>query len=317
MNERSRPVLVTGATGLVGTHTCRELLRRGWKVRALARDVMKSAIRLGHLPLELRIGDVRNRSDLDSALDGCGAVVHLAAIAIEAGRNSYRETNTSATATLIEAARAKGVRRLVYMSQSGADSASPHAFLRSKGIAQDAVTQSGLDWTVLRPSVIFGREDEFVNVLARLVRLSPLVFPLPDGGCARFQPISVDDVARAVAESLARRNTIGGVYGIGGPVPLSLREMTDRILTAMRVSRRIVPIPVSVLRPVVALMQRILPNPPVTTGLLALLSADNTVPDNAIESTFETTPVPFAPEEIGYLRAITTSSALSSLFRKG
>src|SRR5258707_1480209 len=94
------------------------------------------------------------------------------------------------------------------MSQNGANSTSRHRFLRSKGVAEDMVTSSNLKWTVLKPSVIFGPEDEFVNVLARLVRLSPLVFPLPGGGVARFQPISVDDVARAILECLQEFNSI-------------------------------------------------------------------------------------------------------------
>ena len=88
------------------------------------------------------------------------------------------------------------------MSQNGASPTSPYRFLRSKGVAEEIVTSSNLKWTVIKPSVIFGPEDEFVNVLARLVRLSPLVFPLPGGGVARFQPIAVDDVARAVRKSL-------------------------------------------------------------------------------------------------------------------
>lgn len=313
---RSKPVVVTGASGLVGARVCAELARGGWKIRAVVRDARKAAVRLGHLPLELRVGDIRNGDSMRAALNGAGSLVHLAAIAIEKTGESYEASNSDGTKVLLESARAEGVERLVYMSQNGSDSKSPFPFLRSKGIAQDAVTSSNLKWTVLRPSVIFGPEDEFINVLARLVRLSPLVFPLPGGGVARFQPVAVDDVARAVARVLGDDRTIGKVYSLGGPAPLSLRQMTERILIAMNTSRVLVGIPVSALRPVVALAGNLLPNPPVTTGLLDLLAIDNVIPENDLEDALGIQPTPFAPEELLYLRKITAGSAVRSLFHR-
>lgn len=307
-------MLVTGAAGFVGTHTCRELVRRGWKVRALVRDAAKGASRLGELKLELRVGDVRDESALASALEGASAVVHLAAIAIERGGDDYESTNTDATQLLVRQAARAGATRFIYMSQNGASSSSPYAFLRSKGLAEDAVRASGLRWTALKPSVIFGPEDAFVNVLARMIRLTPLVFPLPGGGSARFQPVAVDDVARCVGICLERDDTIGSVYSLGGSAELTLREMTERILAAMDTRRALVPVPIATLRPLVALMQRVLPKPPVTTGLLDLLSLDNVVPENDLERAFAITPVPFAPEEIVYVRRVTLRNAIESLF---
>jgi len=221
--DKKKPVLVTGASGLVGIHTCRELCKNGWKVRALIRDPAKAAMSLGQLPVEFRVGDVRDATALRSSLHGCGAVVHLAAIAIEKKTEKYVETNTAATDRLISASRAEGVQRLIFMSQNGADSKSPYPFLHSKGIAQDSVKTSGLQWTVLRPSVIFGPEDQFVNVLARLIRLTPKFFPLPGGGKARFQPIAVDDVAKVVRLSLEKKETLHQAFDLGGAVPIYMK----------------------------------------------------------------------------------------------
>jgi uncharacterized protein YbjT (DUF2867 family) len=313
---RSKPVVVTGASGLVGTHLCEMLATGGWKVRAIVRDTGKAAQRLGHLPLEIRTGDVRNVSDMRSALSGAGAVVHLAAIAIEKPGESYSSTNADAARVLVDSAAAESVTRFIHMSQNGSDSRSPHAFLRSKGVAQDIVQDSNLRWTILRPSVIFGPEDEFVNVLARLVRLSPLVFPLPGGGTARFQPIAVADVAKAIVKCLEDDTTVNRTLALGGAVPLTLRQMTERILIAMGASRAVVGVPVSVLRPVIAMAQRILPNPPVTTSLLDLLEVDNTISPNDLRDRLGIDPVPFAPEELLYLRKITVSSALASLTKR-
>ena len=183
-------------------------------------------------------------------------------------------------------------------------------------MAQDMVTESDRQWTVLRPSVIFGPEDEFVNVLARLVRLTPLIFPLPGGGIARFQPVAVADIARAILRTLEDDATIRRSYSIGGATPLTLRQMTERILIAMNASRMLVGVPVSVVRPVVALMQRALPHPPVTTGLLDLLAMDNIVEPNDLDTELGIRPIPFAPEELLYLKQIRFGSALESLFRR-
>ena len=315
--DKKRPVLVTGATGLVGIHTCRELTKNGWQVRALVRDPAKAALSLGQLPVEFRVGDVRDASTLRSSLNGCGAVVHLAAIAIESKAEKYAETNTAATERLISAARAENVRRVIFMSQNGADSRSRHPFLHSKGVAQDSIKTSGLQWTVLRPSVIFGPEDQFVNVLGRLIRLTPKILPLPGGGKARFQPIAVDDVARVVRLTLEKKETVQQSYDLGGPAPLSLRDKTERNLMAMGTTRKIIPVPVKALRPIVVLMQRLLPNPPVTPGLLDLLEVDNTVSTNALTAIFRVVPTPFAGDELGYLRRITVRSAFRSLFERG
>jgi NADH dehydrogenase len=246
-------------------------------------------------------------------MQGCDTVVHLVAIAIERRGQTYEEVNTLGTQRVIDAMRAVGARRLVHMSQNHAASTSRFRFLRSKGVAEDLVRASGLEWTVLRPSVIFGPEDEFVNVLARLVRLSPVIYPLPGGGRARFQPVHVDDVARAVAIALERATMVSRAFDLGGPAQLSLRQMTERVLVAMEAKRVLVPLPVRVLRPLVAIAQRVLPSPPVTTGLLDLLAIDNVVQGDGLRTDFGLTPTPFAPEELAYLRAIRLSDALRSL----
>jgi len=314
--DKKRPVLVTGAAGLVGIHTCRELSKNGWQVRALIRDPARAAMALGQLPVEFRVGDVRDASTLRSSLSGCGAVVHLAAIAIEKKGESYAESNTAATERLISAARAESVQRLIFMSQNGADSRSPYPFLHSKGVAQNSVKTSGLGWTILRPSVIFGPEDQFVNVLGRLIRLTPKIFPLPGGGTARFQPIAVDDVARVIRLSLEKKETVNQVYDLGGAIPLTLRQMTERILTAMGTDRTLVAVPIKILRPIVALAERLLPNPPVTSSLLDLLALDNTISNNALSEYFKVVPIPFAADELQYLRRITAKNALRSLFER-
>jgi NADH dehydrogenase len=315
LSGHGRRVVVTGAAGFVGTHTCRALAQNGWRVRALVRNAARATERLAHLPVEIRVGDILDAPYLRSSMDGAAAVVHLAAVAIERDGDTNQSANDEATRAVIEAADAARVTRIVHMSQNGSDSASPHRFLRSKGIAQDLVTSSGLEWTVLRPSVIFGPEDGFANVLARLVRLTPFVLPLPAFGASRFQPIAVDDVASVVALALGDDATVSQVFPLGGSTALTLRQIAGRILVAMNAHRFIVGVPTAAIRPLVAAMWHLVPRPPVTTELLATLAVDNTVPDNTLSSIFGIRPTPFAPEELLYLKRITPGDALRSLFR--
>jgi NADH dehydrogenase len=308
-------VLVTGAGGLVGSHACRELSARGWTVRALVRDEAKARERLSGAAVEIVLGDLRDPTAVAAAVRGAAAIVHCAAIAIETKEATYEAVNTDATAALLSAASGAAVPRFVHMSQNGASSASPHRFLRSKGVAEDLVRASDRAWTVLRPSVIFGPEDEFVNVLARLVLLSPVVYPLPGGGTARFQPVAVGDVAQAIAIALERDSTVGQAYALGGPAPMTLREIAQHVLAAMGVRRLLVGAPVPVLKPLVAIAQRVLPNPPVTTGLLALLDNDNVTPDNALRSEFGIEPTALDAHSLGYLKSLTTGAAFRSLFQ--
>jgi NADH dehydrogenase len=312
---RGRRIVVTGAAGFVGSHTCRQLAADGWRVLALVRNPVRAAERLGHLKIEIRVGDLLDTAYLRSSMDGADSVVHLAAIAIERNGDTYQSANVDATRNVVESASVAGVRRLLHMSQNGAASNSPHRFLRSKGTAQDIVTSSSLAWTVLRPSVIFGAEDEFVNVLARMIRLTPIILPLPAHGRTRFQPVAVDDVASAIARAMADDTTSDHIFPIGGSAELSLRDIAERILIAMHTSRVVVGVPTAIIRPFVAALWHIVSTPPVSSELLDILSADNTVPLNTLSSSFGITPTPFAPEELLYLRRITARDAFRSLFR--
>lgn len=312
---RAAPVVVTGAAGLVGVQVCHQLAARGWTVRAVVHRPDAALRRLSAIPHQTVVGDIRDPATQDAALRGAGAIIHLAAIAVERGGQSYDAVNSAATGGLLDAARRHGVDRVVFMSQNGAAADARSRFLRSKGLAEALVRASDRQWTVFRPSVIFGEGDAFVTVLAHLARLTPAIVPLPDGGRARFQPVAATDVAHAAAAALEMPDTIGRAYPLGGPEVLTLREMMDRVLEAMGIHRAIVGVPLPLLRPLVAVAQRVLPRPPVTTTLLALLRRDNTVPDSALGQ-FGIAPTPFTAASIGYVREVTITGAVRSLFAR-
>lgn len=310
-------VLVTGAAGFVGNNTVRRLVEMGRPVRALVRSTEKARIRLGHLgdKVEIVQGDVLDRDSLSKAMKEVSAVVHTVAISMEKGGQTYEEVNYQGTINTADAALNAGVRRFINISQNGADSRLPYRFLKSKGRAQDYIASSDLRWTALRPSTIFGPQDEFFNTFARLLRLTPLVFPLVGGGKAEFQPVSIFDVAEAVARSLEDDSTIGKELVLGGPEVLTLGEIEKRVIQALGTSRILIPAPTGLLRPVVFLMERLLPGSPVTTSLLDLLAVPNTTPDNALVNVFHMQPIPFSGEHITYLKDNTIGTALNKFLR--
>jgi uncharacterized protein YbjT (DUF2867 family) len=308
-------VLVTGGAGFVGSTAVRRMAGMGMPVRALVRDAAKARRRLGDVAdrVEVVTGDVTAADRLPPLLRDVTAVVHLAAIALEKRGQSYEAVNYQGTVNLVDAANRAGVVRFIHMSQNGADSASPYRFLRSKGRAQDYVARAAPRWTALRPSSIFGPHDEFFNAIARLVRVTPGVFPLIGGGGAEFQPVSVHDVAEAIVRALADDGTVGQELGLGGPEVLTLGEIERRILRTLGARRLLVPAPAWLLRLPVRLMERVLPGSPVSGELLDLLAVPNTVPRNALVERFGMAPAPFAGEHITYLRRHTARSALGNL----
>jgi NADH dehydrogenase len=310
-------ILVTGANGYVGNNTVRRLVELGKPVRALVRDTEKTRKRLGELEGKIEIvqGDVGDREGLQRAMQGITAVIHLVAIALEKGKQTYEEVNYQGTINVVDAARAVGVRRFVNMSQNGASSASPYRFLKSKGRAQEYVASSGLLWTAVRPSAIFGPQDEFFNSLARLMQITPIFFPMIGRGKALFQPVSVYDVVEAMVRSLDDDNTIGKEFELGGPDVLSLGEIEKRISAVVGGPRVFFPAPTWLLRAPVFIMEKTLPGTPVNSSLLDLLAVPNTVKDNALVSYFKIQPRAFSGANIAYLRDNNVGDTLRKFFR--
>jgi NADH dehydrogenase len=303
-------ILVTGAAGFVGNNTVKRLAELDRPVRAMVHNPDKARQRLGALRgVEVVQGDVNDRAGLERVMQGISAVVHLIAIPMERGDATYERVNHQGTVKVVEAARGAGVKRIVYMSQNGARPDHFSRFLGSKGRAQEYVAGSGLEWTVLRPSVIFGPQDEFFNAFARLIRLTPVVFPLIGGGTALFQPVSVHDVVEAVVRSLDER-TVARAFDLGGPEVLSLGEIERRVLQAMDVRRVLVNVPLPLLRPAVWAMERLLPCTPVNLTLLELLQEPNVIQENALVGYFRLDPRPFAGPNIAYLKNATAAEAL-------
>lgn len=311
-------IVVTGGTGYIGSYVVRQLVEAGESVRVMVHNPerAKQEGRLAGLPVEWVQGDVTRPDTLGPLVQGAGAVIHTVAIAIEKGGRTYEEINYQGTVNVVDAAKAAGVRRFLNMCQLGADSGLPYRFLASKGKAQEYVAQSGLDWTAFRPSTVWGPEDEFANSFARLIPLTPLIFPIIGDDSARFESVWVGDVAAAVVKSLHDPATIHQEYELGGPEVLTLEEIERRTLKALGRKRTFIRMPMSMIRLAVKGMEALLPSPPVTTSLMELLAVPNVTTNNQIRR-FVDQPRPFTVENIApYMRQFEVRQTIAQFFNK-
>lgn len=308
-------IVVTGASGYVGSYVTRRLVEMGKPVRAMVynRKRAEKEQRLKGLPVEWVEADVTRPETLSSVMQGASAVIHTVAIAIEKGGRNYESFNYQGTIHVVDAAKAAGVRRFINLSQLGADARLPYRFLASKGKAQEYVAASGLDWTSFHPSVIWGPEDEFANAFARLIPLTPLIFPIVGDQTTRFQPVWVEDVAAALVQALDDPGTIGKSYELGGPEILTLEEIERRTLRALGAKRWMISFPMPILRLFIAIME-MMPSPPVTRSLLELLSVSNVTTKNAMQQ-FVPQPRDFTAENAAeYMRQFQVRQTLAQFF---
>ena len=268
-------ILVTGATGFIGAEILRRASRRGWRVRGLARHPERAEA-LGRLPhVELFRGDVSRPDELHEALEGVETVIHLVGIIVETRAQSYEDVHVTGTRNAVEATRRAGISRYVHMSALGVEAGRDVSdYYRTKWRAEEIVRGAGLESTIFRPSVVFGRDDDFFNRFVRILRWSPVV-PLPAGGRSRFQPVWIGDVAECFLQATRMERTPEPAYDVAGPEIMTLKEIVRTLMEVTGRRRPIVALPVAPLRLGAAVLETALPSPPVTRDQLRMLSIDN------------------------------------------
>lgn len=282
-------VFVTGATGFVGRFVVSALRARGHAVRCLVRRGSEAHLR-GMEAIERVEGDVLIREGLAEHMAGCDAVIHLVGIIRERPPQvTFERVHVQGTRNVLAAAAAAGVRRYLHMSALGTRPGARARYHRTKWAAEEAVRGSGLAWTIFRPSVIYGKGDGFVSLLARMVRRTPVV-PVIGTGEQRLQPVPVEQVAEAFARALSLPATEKQTYEIAGPRPLTMLELLDLIGHALGRTRvRTVHIPIGLMRPLARLFHG-LPGFPVTPDQLLMLDENNTCEPGPFITTFGLTP---------------------------
>jgi NADH dehydrogenase len=293
--ERQTPshrVFVTGATGFVGRSVVGALRAEGYTVRCLVRRGSEAALR-GLEAIERVEGDVLTAATLEAAISGCDTAIHLVGIIREhPGRGvTFERVHAEGTANVLRAAGAAGVRRFLHMSALGTRAAARSRYHRTKWAAEETVRSSGLAWTIFRPSIIYGRGDGFVSLLAGMVGRLPVV-PVIGDGRQRLQPVAVEQVAEAFARAIERPATVKQTVEAGGPEAVSMLALLD-LIGAVLGRRRVLKahIPLGVMRVMATLFHRV-PSFPVTPDQLLMLREENTCDPGPFHATFGLTPVP-------------------------
>jgi uncharacterized protein YbjT (DUF2867 family) len=289
-----RRVFVTGGTGFVGHTVISALRAHGYAVRCLVRRGSEPDLR-GLEAIERVEGDVLSAETLERDMLGCDTVVHLVGIIREqpATLSTFERIHVQGTINVLESAAATGVRRYLHMSALGARPGARARYHRSKWAAEEAVRASPIPWTIFRPSIIEGRGDQFVNMLAAMVRRYPLV-PVIGGGQQRLQPVPVEHVAEAFARAVELETSVKHAYEVGGPDAVTMVQLLDLIGAALGRSRvRKMHVPLGLVRPLTRLLHRF-PGFPLTPDQLLMLEEDNICDPKPFYATFGLSPEPLA-----------------------
>ncbi len=285
-------ITVFGGSGFVGKYIVRDLCRKGYRVRV--------AVRNPHLAGDQRLaGDVgqvqivqanvRNRPSIERAIEGADGVINLVGILYEKGQQTFSGTQGLGAKNVAEIAAAAGITKFVQLSAIGADKDSPARYAQTKAAAEDDVRRLMPSAVILRPSIIFGTEDEFFNRFAGMAT-SPmgwLALPLIGGGHTKFQPVFVGDVADAAIAALEKDDAAGKTYELGGPETFTFKELLQYILTEIDRKRLLLPLPFFIAKLFGYTLGgafKLWPfhAPPLTGDQVELLKADNIVADGAL-----------------------------------
>lgn len=282
---RSSAKLVTvfGGSGFVGRHVVRALAKRGHRIRVAVRRPDLA----GHLQPLGTVGQIhsiqanlRYRWSIERALEGADAAINLVGILTERGRQSFDAVQASGPRAIGEIASAAGIVNVVHVSALGADQPSTIGYLQSKAEGEQGILEAAPNAVVMRPSIVFGPEDDFFNRFAAMARMSP-VLPLIGGGNTRFQPVFAGDVGDAIARAIDGAAESRTIYELGGPEIVTFRQCLELMLKVTRRRRVLIPLPWGFAKSLGRVAQN-LPGAPLTADQVRMLQFDNVVSPGAV-----------------------------------
>ena len=274
-------VTVFGGSGFLGMQVTRALAKRGYRVRVACRrtNIAYRAPLMGEVgQIQITQANVRVPSSVERALEGADACINLVGVLFEQGRQGFQSLHAQGARNVAEACRARRIRTLVQVSAIGAEANSRSKYARTKAEGEAAVRAAVPTATVVRPSVLFGQDDDFFNRFGALAAHSA-VLPLPGGGATRFQPVFVNDVAAAIADAIAEPAAAGKTLELGGPTVYSFKELMQLVLAQTQRERLLLPLPWPLAKAIGTAgdLAAALIAPPLTSDQVELLKTDNVV----------------------------------------
>jgi uncharacterized protein YbjT (DUF2867 family) len=275
-------ITVYGGSGFLGRHVVRALAKRDYRIRVAVRrpelsNFLQPLGRVGQIHAVQ--ANLRNAASVEAAARDASVLINLVGILAEGGKQRFDKVHTYGTEQVALAASAHGAR-LVHVSAIGADENSPAGYARSKAAAERLALSAQPQAVILRPSIMFGPEDDFFNRFATLARMSP-VLPLIGGGATKFQPVFVGDVAKAIADAVDGKLNPGAIYELGGPDVRTFKQLTQYVLATIERKRLLVPVPFFAAKIKAAFLQFAPPPLTLTGDQVEMLRVDNVVSDAA------------------------------------
>jgi NADH dehydrogenase len=295
--------LITGGTGFIGRALLRHMFEAGHPLRTLIRPSPRTPRLPTGVPLEVAVASLSDPRGLRAALSGVDYIIHLASAEGLGNRGDLFTTDIQGTKNLAEAAADAGVKRIVYVSHLGADRMSAFAVHKAKGIAEEHIRRSGVPYTILRSSIVFGPEDRFTVPLTRLLRAAPGLFPLPGGGRAVVQPLWIEDLVTCILWAFEKPEMENQTCEIGGSEYFPLRQVVETIMDVNRRRRIIVPLSMPNMRVLIILLDAMFPNFPFSSYSLDYFSINRTCPVDNLTRAFGLMPARFT-YRLEYLRRV-------------
>lgn len=286
-------ILLTGASGFVGSHMLERLITDGHHVRVLARDPMKLDPPPGPGRMDAIKGDIVRNDGVAEAAAGCDAAIHLVGIIQESGPATFEKVHHVGTVNLVNAAKKAGIKRFVQMSALGARADGVSAYQTTKWKAEEAVRASGLEYVILRPSIIFGPRDGFVTQMLDVMRSAPLIRPVPGTGKYPFRPVYIGDVVECFVQSLTNPEATNQAIELVGRDELTLDEVLAAIAESAGIRKPAVHIPLGLMMFNAKLMGKFMKQPPVTPDQLRMLQEGSTADPAAMMRIFHLNPLGF------------------------
>ena len=287
-------ILVTGATGFIGRALVRQLSEIGENVRVLLRSSPTSPRLPRGVPVEVAVVSLNDERGVRAALRGVDHIYHLASAGSLGRRGNLLSTDIEGTRVLAQAAKDAGIQRFIFLSHIGADRASAFPIQKSKGIAEEHIRRSGVPHTIIRSSIVFGPEDRFTNILARLLRAVPGFFPIPNDGRRLLQPLWVEDLVTCLTWALQNPEMVNQTYEVGGSEYFTLRQILETLMNITHTRRVLLPLPTPYMRALLVMLDNFIPNFNISTYWLDYVAVNRTCPVDNLPRTFGLMPARFA-----------------------
>jgi len=302
-------IFLTGSTGFVGKRILHDLLENKYQVRCLARKGSEQKISHYKNPVLVKTGidivhgDITDAESLDGKLEGCDAVINLVGIIREfRGKGiTFEKLHYEGTANLVRAAWSQKVRRFIQMSALGARPDGKTQYQQTKFRAEECIRTSGLDYTIFRPSIIFGPEDKFVNLFANMLKTQQFV-PVVGNGRYQMQPVSVENVSMGFVKSIERKDAIGKTFSVGGPERIEFNQIIDIIGEVICAPPHKIHIPAFIMSTMAEMLDW-LPSFPVTKDQITMLLEGNVCDEKPFFKHFDIKPIGFKEGISKYLSA--------------